>query len=310
MACRASASPWRAIPPAAPRRAAAPAARAATTPKATSSPAAVRGRDGQRQGGRAPVLEPAGIDDRRVRDELAHVSSHGGRALIVAAPIREVSRFSALIRGVQVLQSPTVLVVDHSRRRARSSASRTGPRSASRSTTPSPARSPRAAPTGSAADVRPPIIARSWLGTVTPDERARVPVRRRYALALIAAPRLPSRSFRAAPICAQRCPRPPRSSARTLHPCGDPTSPPRPPPGPRPGAAAARGAVPVGARSREPRAAQHGRSRHVPVGGADRAQRRDLRARGLPLGLTSSAAGAGSAGARRTRWWARPHGTD
>ncbi len=97
-------------------RAAAPAARAATTPKATSSPAAVRA---AMASGKVVVLlfwNQRASDDRRVRDELAHVSSHGGRALIVAAPIRQVSLFSASIRGIQVLQSPTILVVDHSRK--------------------------------------------------------------------------------------------------------------------------------------------------------------------------------------------------
>ena len=57
-------------------------------------------------------------DDRSVRQELAHVSSHGGRALIVAAPVRQVSLFSDSIRGVQVLQSPTIIVIDR-RHRAR-----------------------------------------------------------------------------------------------------------------------------------------------------------------------------------------------
>jgi hypothetical protein len=46
------------------------------------------------------------------------VSSHGGKALIVAAPVRQVSLFSSSIRGIQVLQSPTIIVVDR-RHRAR-----------------------------------------------------------------------------------------------------------------------------------------------------------------------------------------------
>ena len=51
-------------------------------------------------------------DDQLVRGELGHVSRHGGRVFIVSAPVREVSRFDAVIRGVQVLQSPTILVID------------------------------------------------------------------------------------------------------------------------------------------------------------------------------------------------------
>jgi len=84
------------------------------TPKATSSPAAVRT---AMANGKVVVLlfwNQQASDDRRVREELAHVSSLGGRALIVAAPVRQVSLFSASIRGVQVLQSPTILVVDRS----------------------------------------------------------------------------------------------------------------------------------------------------------------------------------------------------
>jgi hypothetical protein len=89
-----------------------PVPRPAATPKATSSPAAV---STAMANGKVVVLlfwNKNASDDRRVRDELAHVSSHGGKALIVAAPVRQVSLFSASIRGIQVLQSPTILVVD------------------------------------------------------------------------------------------------------------------------------------------------------------------------------------------------------
>lgn len=55
-------------------------------------------------------------DDRAVRDELAHVGTYGGRALIAAAPVRDVSRYGEVTTGVQVLQSPTVVVVDRQRR--------------------------------------------------------------------------------------------------------------------------------------------------------------------------------------------------
>lgn len=56
-----------------------------------------------------------GADDRLVRNELRRVSTHGGRVLVAAVPIRSVSRYSAVTRGVQVLQSPTVLIVDRAR---------------------------------------------------------------------------------------------------------------------------------------------------------------------------------------------------
>jgi hypothetical protein len=93
-----------------------PAQHRAATPKATSSPAAVRT---AMANGKVVVLlfwNQQASDDRRVHEELAHVSSHGGKVLIVAAPVRQVSLFSASIRGIQVLQSPTILVVDHSRK--------------------------------------------------------------------------------------------------------------------------------------------------------------------------------------------------
>ena len=86
--------------------------RAASPSRATSSPTAVRAAIAR---GKVVVLlfwNPLGADDQLVRDELTHVSSHGGRALIVTAPVREVSRFSSVTRGLEVLQSPTVLVLD------------------------------------------------------------------------------------------------------------------------------------------------------------------------------------------------------
>ena len=89
--------------------------RAAAPSRATSSPTAVRAAIAR---GKVVVLlfwNPLGADDQLVRDELTHVSSHGGRALIVTAPVREVSRFSSVTRGLEVLQSPTVLVLDHTR---------------------------------------------------------------------------------------------------------------------------------------------------------------------------------------------------
>jgi hypothetical protein len=109
----------------APASAASPAARhapaakhPAATPKATSSSAAV---SAAMANGKVVVLlfwNQQASDDRSVRAELAHVSSHGGRVLIVAAPVRQVSLFSDSTRGVQVLQSPTIIVVDR-RHRAR-----------------------------------------------------------------------------------------------------------------------------------------------------------------------------------------------
>jgi hypothetical protein len=90
--------------------------RPVATPGATSSAAAVQT---AMASGEVVVLlfwNQKASDDRRVREELTHVSSHGGKVLIVAAPVRQVSLYSASIRGIQVLQSPTVVVIDRMHR--------------------------------------------------------------------------------------------------------------------------------------------------------------------------------------------------
>jgi hypothetical protein len=115
-AARPAPAPAKAASPAA--RSARPAKPPAATPKATSASTAVAAALAK---GKVVVLlfwNQQASDDRSVREELAHVSSHGGRALIVAAPVRQVSLFSNSIRGVQVLQSPTIIVIDR-RHRAR-----------------------------------------------------------------------------------------------------------------------------------------------------------------------------------------------
>ena len=99
-------------------RSARPAQHPAARPKATPASAAVSAAMAK---GKVVVLlfwNQQASDDRSVRAELAHVSSHNGRVLIVAAPVRQVSLFSDSIRGVQVLQSPTIVVIDR-RHRAR-----------------------------------------------------------------------------------------------------------------------------------------------------------------------------------------------
>ena len=103
-------------PTVAPARRAPHAVKRSRPPAATAAPAAV-----QRAlaSGKVVVLlfwNHRSTDDRAVRDELSHVSTHGGRALIAAAPVDDVSRYSDVTTGVQVLQSPTVVVVDRQRR--------------------------------------------------------------------------------------------------------------------------------------------------------------------------------------------------
>jgi hypothetical protein len=58
----------------------------------------------------------AASDDRAVRAELRQVSRRGGRVVVAAAPLSQLARYGAITRGVQVLRSPTLVVVDRRRR--------------------------------------------------------------------------------------------------------------------------------------------------------------------------------------------------
>src|SRR3954470_11575630 len=51
-------------------------------------------------------------DDRAVRSELKHVSHYGKQVFVAAHPIKNVARYQAITRGVDVEQSPTIVVVD------------------------------------------------------------------------------------------------------------------------------------------------------------------------------------------------------
>lgn len=50
-------------------------------------------------------------DDRATRRGLRSIDLHGGKVVASAVPIAEVGRYEAITRGVQVLESPTVLVI-------------------------------------------------------------------------------------------------------------------------------------------------------------------------------------------------------
>jgi len=52
-------------------------------------------------------------DDRAVRSELAAVDRRGGRVQVYGVSVRGLSRFKSVLQGVQVLQSPTVVVLSH-----------------------------------------------------------------------------------------------------------------------------------------------------------------------------------------------------
>ena len=50
-------------------------------------------------------------DDRATRRGLRSIDLHGGKVVASAVPIGDVGRYEAITRGVQVLESPTVLVI-------------------------------------------------------------------------------------------------------------------------------------------------------------------------------------------------------
>jgi hypothetical protein len=54
-------------------------------------------------------------DDRAVRAELGSVARRGGRVQVYGVSVRGLSRFKNVLEGVQVLQSPTVVVLSHRR---------------------------------------------------------------------------------------------------------------------------------------------------------------------------------------------------
>lgn len=94
----------------------APVRRSAPAPRATTSPAVVQRALAQ---GKVVVLlfwNNRSSDDQAVHSELSQVGSYRGRALVASAPIRDVSQYGAITTGIQVLQSPTVVVVDRLRR--------------------------------------------------------------------------------------------------------------------------------------------------------------------------------------------------
>jgi len=59
-----------------------------------------------------------GSDDRAVRRAVDATARHHGRVVVKAAPVAQVARYVGITSGVQVLQSPTVLVIgpDHKAR--------------------------------------------------------------------------------------------------------------------------------------------------------------------------------------------------
>ena len=51
-------------------------------------------------------------EDRRVRRALRDANTYGGRVFVRAAPVSQIARYAPITRGVDVAQSPTLVVVD------------------------------------------------------------------------------------------------------------------------------------------------------------------------------------------------------
>ena len=51
-----------------------------------------------------------------MRKELRQVKTRGGKVYVAAAPISQLARYAGITRGVQVVQAPTIVVVDPDRK--------------------------------------------------------------------------------------------------------------------------------------------------------------------------------------------------
>jgi hypothetical protein len=58
---------------------------------------------------------PTAADDQAVRKELRSVKTRGAKVYIASAPISQLARYAGITRGVQIVQAPTVVVVDGNR---------------------------------------------------------------------------------------------------------------------------------------------------------------------------------------------------
>ncbi|MDX6649430.1 MAG: hypothetical protein QOJ97_1381 [Solirubrobacteraceae bacterium] len=108
-----AAKPRAAARPAKPR-AATPVRRRAEGPGPT--PAKVRRGLAQRHAVVLLFYSAASSDDRAVRSELAGVSRRGGRVDTWAIPVSALSRFANVLQGVQVFQTPSVVVLSSTRK--------------------------------------------------------------------------------------------------------------------------------------------------------------------------------------------------
>ena len=59
---------------------------------------------------------PRAVDDQRVRASLKGIDHHGGKVFVHVANIKQIADYQQITRGADVVQSPTVLVVDRDRK--------------------------------------------------------------------------------------------------------------------------------------------------------------------------------------------------
>jgi hypothetical protein len=62
------------------------------------------------------VVSPKGADERLVRKSLGNVDKLHGRVFVKTVPVKKIARYGIITRGVDVSQTPTVVVVDFSMR--------------------------------------------------------------------------------------------------------------------------------------------------------------------------------------------------
>jgi hypothetical protein len=58
------------------------------------------------------VVSPKGADDRRVRASLDKVDKLHGRVFVKTLPVKKISRYGTIMRGTDLSQTPSVVVVD------------------------------------------------------------------------------------------------------------------------------------------------------------------------------------------------------
>jgi hypothetical protein len=75
-------------------------------------PADVRGAIVKRKIVVLGVVAPKGADDRLVRKSLGKVDKLHGRVFVKTVPVKRISRYGAIMRGADVSQTPSVVVVD------------------------------------------------------------------------------------------------------------------------------------------------------------------------------------------------------